>query len=69
MTTILTGNAIPLFRLKMMIHGAEMEASGMRLTRGPSCLSMLKRELGLKGNRAKVVAAAKEILEKQKEAS
>lgn len=68
MTSIITGKQIPLFRLKMLINGAEMEASGMRLTRGPSCLSILKRELGLKGSRAKVVAAAKVILA-EKEAS
>jgi len=53
--SIITGNAIPIFRLKTLLSGCKLEASGLKMTRGPSCLSILKRELGLKGNRAKII--------------
>lgn len=64
---VITGSQIPLFRLKMLISGCKLEASGMRLTRGPSCLSILKRELGIKGNRAKVITQAETLLEEREE--
>jgi hypothetical protein len=35
----------------------------MRLTRRISCYALAKKEYGLKGNREKVLAALKEILE------
>jgi len=33
-----------------------MEAKGLRLTRGRSCLSIVKSEFGWKGNRDKILA-------------
>lgn len=59
---VITGNAINVFRLKTLISGAKLEASGMRLTRGRSCLAILKTELGCKGSRAGVVRFAEEKL-------
>lgn len=60
--TVITGAHIGVFRLKVLIKGAELEAHGMKLTRGASSLSLLKRALGLKGNRERVIEQAKEIL-------
>jgi hypothetical protein len=42
----------------------EIKTNGkMRLTRNISCYALAKREYGLKGNREKVLAALKGILE------
>jgi len=44
----------------------EVRTNGqMRLTRRVSCYALAKREYGLKGNRAKVLADLKEILEEK----
>lgn len=53
---VITGKGIDLFRLTTMIHGLQLEEKGMRLTRGPSMMSRVKREFGFKGNRAKIIA-------------
>jgi len=63
---VITGKEnIDAFRFRMLIRGCRMEASGMRLTRGPSCLSILKRECGFKGSRDKVLAQAEALLAKE----
>ena len=52
---------------ELMIYSGlkfEVKTNGkMRLTRNISCYALAKREYGLKGNREKVLAALKEILE------
>ena len=61
--TVLTGEQIPAFRLKMLHIGLKSEIRGMRLTsKGPSCYSMIKREFGLKGNKQKVLDQFEQIL-------
>ena len=59
--TIITGQNIENFRLNVLIKGCELEALGLK-RRGASALSILKRELGVKGNREKVLAWAREVL-------
>jgi hypothetical protein len=55
--------AVNLFRLKMILTGLRAEAVGMRLTRkGPSCLTIAKREMGLKGDRDSIIAQVVEII-------
>ncbi len=62
-TPVISGAAIGVFRLKMLIVGCEMEGkTGMQLTRGDSSLKILKRDLGIRGNREKVLAIAKASL-------
>lgn len=61
-TAVISGAAIGVFRLKVLISACELEAKGLKMTRGQSALAILKRELRIKGNRAKVLAAAKESL-------
>jgi len=58
--TLDTPEQINAFRMKTLLRGMKLERSGMKLTRGPSCLSIVKREFGLKGNREKVIAQFKE---------
>ena len=52
---------------ELMIYSGlkfEVKTNGkMRLTRRISCYALAKKEYGLKGNREKVLAALKEILE------
>jgi hypothetical protein len=40
----------------------KLEAKGMKISRGPTCLSRVKREFGLKGNRDKVIAQFAKIV-------
>jgi len=54
------------YRELMIYNGLkfEIKTNGkMRLTRGISCYALAKKEYGLTGNREKVLAALKEILE------
>ena len=61
--TVLTGEQIPVFRLKMLLMGLKSEIRGMRLTsKAPTCYSIIKREFGLKGNKQKVLDQFEQIL-------
>ena len=53
---IITGaHQINLFRMRTLLIGLRAEAtSGMKLTRGRSCYSIVKSEFNLKGNKASV---------------
>ena len=60
---MLTGDDINIYRLLTIRAGLKAEAKGMRLTsRAPSCLSIVKREFGFKGNLAKVTAQYEAML-------
>jgi hypothetical protein len=50
---VITGAAIPVYRMVTLLKGSELEALGMRRS-GPSCLSIIKKEFNLKGSRKKV---------------
>lgn len=58
---VLTGRMIGAFRLQVLIKACEVEATGLKMTRGPSALSILKRELRVKGNREGVLKYAREV--------
>jgi hypothetical protein len=61
-----TPESICAYRELMIYNGLKFEIKThgkMRLTRNISCYALAKREYGLKGNREKVLAALKEILE------
>ena len=64
--TLTTPESICAYRELMIYSGLkfEIKTNGkMRLTRRISCYALAKKEYGLKGNREKVLAALKEILE------
>ena len=64
MATVITGNQIPAFRIKMLLMGLKTEIRGMRLTyKGPTCYSIIKKEFGLKGNKQKVLTQFEKIVE------
>jgi hypothetical protein len=54
--------AISYYRLCVLRGAVKLEATGMRRT-GPSATSIAKRELGVKGNRTKVLAALQAAIE------
>lgn len=56
-TKVISGAAIGVFRLKVLIAACKLEGQGMK-RRGDSALKILKRELHIKGNRASVIEAA-----------
>lgn len=64
---MLTGDDINVYRLLTIRAGLKAEAVGMRLTsRAPSCLSIVKREFGFKGNLQKVTAQYEAMLRANK---
>ncbi len=63
--TMITGEKnIDRFRMKTLLSGLRLEMNtGMKLTRGRTCYSIIKSEYGLKGNREKVYNEFKKILD------
>lgn len=61
MTRIVTGRNIGILRLRTLISACELEGKGLK-RRGQSALSILKRELGVKGNRETVLTIAREAV-------
>jgi hypothetical protein len=60
---MVTGEHIDVYRLLTIRAGLKAEAFGMRLTsRAPSCLSIVKKEFGFKGNLQKVTAQYEAML-------
>jgi hypothetical protein len=42
------------YRQKVMLAGLKLETKGMKMSRGPSCYAMAKKEFGFKGSKQKV---------------
>jgi hypothetical protein len=60
---IITGESIDVYRLLTIRMGLKAEAVGLRLTsKAPSCLSIVKKEFGFKGNLASVTAQFEAML-------
>jgi hypothetical protein len=49
-------DSIALWRLLTLRQGIKLEGKGMKMSRGRSCLAIVKSEFGWKGNRAKILA-------------
>ena len=56
MTALTTPGQIALFRLCTLRTALKLETRGLRMSKGPTALSVLKSEYGYKGDRAKVLA-------------
>lgn len=52
--TMLTGDQIPLYRLIVLLKGIELEGEGIKVSKGRSCLTIVKKEFGWTGNRFKI---------------
>ena len=59
-------NVIRAFRLFSIIQGAKLEGIGMRRSRGPSCLTILKKEFGFKGTRDEILVEARRVYDEMK---
>jgi hypothetical protein len=60
------GRAVGLFRLNMILRGLKFEQKfpGARLTnKAPKCSTIVRREFGLKGNHAKLIAQFEPLVE------
>ena len=62
---ILTGKQIPLARLITMRAALKLELMGMK-RRGQSMYSILKEELGIKGNKQSVLSQLEKHIAKEK---
>jgi hypothetical protein len=47
MTMLTNPNQIQAFRIATLIKGIQLEARGLKMSRGKSCLAIAKAELGL----------------------
>ena len=52
------------FRYLTLQKGLKIELTGMKLSRGKSCYTIIKREFGLKGNKQNVLDQYTKILTK-----
>ena len=55
-TISMDGDSIAIARLMTLRAGVKLEARGIRVSKGRSCMAIVKKEFGLKGNRAKVLS-------------
>ena len=59
--TAITGNAIDLYRLKVLRTGLKLECKGLQ-KRGQSCFQIIKKEFGLKGNKQSVLVQFENLI-------
>ena len=65
--TMITGEQIPLFRLMTLLRGVRLEGKGVKVSRGRSCLSIIKKEFGWHGNRHKIIGLLQdEVIRREK---
>jgi hypothetical protein len=61
-----TPDQIHQFRRLTLLRGLKLEAEGFQVKRPPSCYSVVKKEFGLKGNKAKVLEQFTKIVNDMK---
>ena len=66
-SVMITGEHIPLYRYMVMARVLKLEMLGFRSTKGRTCYSIIKSELGYRGNRKKVLAQLEAHIEAIKE--
>ena len=64
--SMLTGDQIPLYRLIALLKGIELEGTGIKVSRGRSCLTIVKSEFGWTGNRETIKGYLKEHIDEEK---
>lgn len=63
-TLVITGDSINTYRLLALKHALKLETLGMK-RRGPSVLSIIKKEFGLKGKSGEVLVKFIELLKER----
>ncbi|PHQ84132.1 MAG: hypothetical protein COB65_06330 [Thalassobium sp.] len=61
--TMLTGNQIHKARLLALQSAMNLEAKGIRMTRGKTATAIVKAEFGFKGNRSKIQAQLQTVID------
>jgi hypothetical protein len=61
-----TPDQIHQFRRLTLLRGLKLEAEGFQVKRPPSCYTVVKKEFGLKGNKAKVLEQFTKIVNDMK---
>ena len=61
MNILNTPQQIDMYRQRVLLKGLKLELIGMKLSRGQSCYSIIKKEYGLKGNKQSVFDQFKAI--------
>jgi hypothetical protein len=61
--TMLTGRQIDKFRLITLEKGIKLEGKGISMSRGRSCLAIVKAEFGWKGNRVSILARLRDHID------
>jgi hypothetical protein len=61
-----TRDQIHQFRRLTLLKGLQLEAEGFQVKRPPSCYTVVKKEFGLKGNKAKVLEQFTKIVNDMK---
>jgi len=61
-----THDQIHQFRRLTLLRGLKLEAEGYQVKRPPSCYTVVKKEFGLKGNKAKVLEQFTKIVNDMK---
>ena len=64
--TMLTGDQIPVYRLIVLLKGIELEGKGIKVSKGRSRLTIVKKEFGWTGNRETIKGYLKEHIDEQK---
>jgi hypothetical protein len=59
---MITGIHISRYRLLALKAGLKLEILGIRMHRGPTAYSRIKKEFGLRGNRQRVLEQFEELL-------
>ena len=61
-----TPDQIHQFRRLTLLRGLKLEADGFQVKRPPSCYTVVKKEFGLKGNKAQVLEQFTKIVNDMK---
>jgi len=62
-------DGVGLYRMLLLVQGMKLEMMGMRLTRkAPSCFTIAKKQYGLKGNKAQILAGMVSLYEAARDA-
>jgi hypothetical protein len=56
MTALTTPTQIAVYRLATLRSALKLESRGLRISRGPTALSILRKEYGYKGKREAILA-------------
>ena len=61
--TMLIGNQIHKARLLALQSAMNLEAKGLRMSRGRTAMSIVKQEFGFKGNRSKIQTQLQTVID------